>query len=100
MRDAWQLREFAARGTIAISRVSTGMSAIVGRMNGGRSAVTAAVLPVEPMPETRMMEQQLPLSDPAISDVEHLLFGSEQPADAATSQQQTGCTTTPSMLHA
>lgn len=46
------------------------------------------------------MEQQLPLADSAISDLEHLLFGSEQDADAATSQQQTGCTTAPAMLHA
>ena len=46
------------------------------------------------------MEQQLPLAGPAISDVEHLILGSEQAADAATSQQQTGCTTAPAMLHA
>lgn len=100
MGDARQLSECGATGTMAISRRSTGISAIVGWMNGERSAVTAAVLPAEPMPETRMVEQQLPLVDPAISDVEHLLFGSEQAADAATSQQQTGCTTAPAMLHA
>ncbi len=46
------------------------------------------------------MEQQVPLAGPAISDVEHLLFGSEQAADVAISQQQTGCTTAPAMLHA
>lgn len=100
MDDAWQLSECGAGGTIAISRGGTGTSAIVGRMNGGTSAVTAAVLPAEPVPETRTMEQQLPLADRAIADVEHWLFGSEQAADAAPSQQQTGCTTAPAMLHA
>lgn len=99
MGDARQLSECGATQTRAISRRS-GVAAIVGWMNGERSVVTAAVLPAEPSPETRMIEQQLPLADPAISDVEHSLFGSEQAADAATSQQQTGCTTAPAMLHA
>ena len=100
MGDARWLSECETRGTIAIFRRSTGISAIVGWMNGERSAVTAAVLPAEPMPETRMTEQQLPLADPAICDMEQLLFRSEQATDAATSQQQTGCTTAPAMLHA
>ena len=46
------------------------------------------------------MEQQPPLADPTIVDVEQLLVGSEQVRDAAGSQQHTGCTTSPIMLHA
>lgn len=46
------------------------------------------------------MEQQPPLAAPTISDVEHLLVGSEQVRDAAASQQHTGCTTWPAILHA
>ena len=69
-------------------------------MGNADAGATVATFPKALLPETTTMEQQLPLADAAISDVEHLLFGSEQAADAATLQQQTGCTTAPAMLHA
>lgn len=69
-------------------------------MSDGAFGITVAVFSAAPMPETRTMVQQPPLADPAISDVEQLLFGSEQVRDAAASQQHTGCTTSSAMLHA
>lgn len=75
------------------------MAAVAGSMGNAEAAVTVATFPTALLPETTM-EQQLPFAGSAISDVEHLLFGSEQAANVATSQQQTGCTTAPAMLHA
>ena len=75
------------------------MPAAAGPMGKMGAAATVATFPTALLPETTM-EQQLPLAGLAISDVEHLLFGSAQAADAVTSQQQTGCTTAPAMLHA
>lgn len=83
-----------------ILRGNTRMAGIAGSTGNAEAGVTAATFPTAPLSETTTMEQQVPLAVPAIWDVEHLLFGSEQAADAATSQQQTGCTTAPAMLHA
>ena len=69
-------------------------------MDDGAVGVAVAVCSAAPIPDSKTIEQQPPLADPTISDVEQLRVGSEQDRDAAASQQQTGCTTSPAMLHA
>ncbi len=76
------------------------MAAAAGASASTEFGVAVATFPGALLPETTTMEQQLPLAGPAISDVEQWLFGSEQAANAETSQQQIGCTTAPAMLHA
>lgn len=84
----------------AIVRRNGGTAAAAGPMDDAGSDTPVGPFSAAPLPEPRTMEQQLSLRDPAISDAEHLLFGWKQAADAATSQQQTDCTTAPVMLHA
>jgi hypothetical protein len=76
------------------------MASGAGLIGDGAISVAVAVCSAAPAPESGTMEQQPPLADPTIVDVEQLPVGSEQDRDAAGSQQHTGCATSPLMLHA
>ena len=90
----------APAGTLAIVRRGTETASVPGWTGDDAFDITGAVCSAATMPESRTLEQQPSAADPAISDVEQLLLGSEQARVALASQQQTGWTTSPAMLHA